>query len=126
MTSTLWRVGGGALLAAGLAAGGALPAAPIVPGGGSVLPAALVAPLQAQDCARRLIAGGDHLPAGHEVSESERFPSHLIEDHLKTWGPWCVYNLAKNETTSSQYITGGQLAQSWNLRPDLITLTLGE
>jgi hypothetical protein len=126
MTSSLWRVVGGALLAAGLAVSGAVPADPLTPSGGAGLPVTLVAPLQAQDCARRLIAGGDHLPAGHEVSESERFPSHLLEDHLKKWGPWCVYNLAKNETTSSQYITGGQLAQSWNLRPDLITLTLGE
>ena len=27
-------------------------------------------------------------------NEDERYPSHLIEDHLKTWGPWCVYNTA--------------------------------
>jgi hypothetical protein len=81
---------------------------------------------EAQDCARRYVAGGDHIPAGHEVEESERYPSHLLEDHLKTWGPWCVYNVAKNEATSSNYITGGQLAQTWNYRPDLITLTIGE
>ena len=31
-----------------------------------------------------------------------------------------------NEATSSTYITGGQLAQTWNYRPDLITLTIGE
>jgi hypothetical protein len=82
--------------------------------------------VEAQDCARRLIASGDHIPAGHEVEEEERYPSHLVVDHLKMWGPWCVYNLAKNETTSSQIISGGQLAQTWNLRPDLITLTVGE
>jgi hypothetical protein len=34
--------------------------------------------------------------------------------------------VAANEATSSTYITGGQLAQTWNYRPDLITLTIGE
>lgn len=82
--------------------------------------------LLAQDCARHYVAGGDHYPAGHEIEEAERYPNHLREDHLKTWGPWCLYNLAKNEATSAAYITEGQLAQTWNLRPDLITLTVGE
>lgn len=113
MKPSLVRIGMGALIAAVLVAIGAL-----VDSTSSVL--------EAQDCARRYVAGGDHIPAGHEVSEEERLPSHLLTDHLKKWGPWCVYNLAKNETTSNTYITGGQLAQSWNLRPDLITVTLGE
>ena len=82
--------------------------------------------LHAQDCARRLVAGGDHYPSGHEIQESERYPNHLLEDHLKKWGSWCDYDIAKEGTTSSTYITGGQLAQTWNLRPDLITLTVGE
>lgn len=82
--------------------------------------------LQAQDCARRLVAGGDHYPSGHDIEESERYPNHLLEDHLKKWGPWCNYDIAKDGTTSSTYISGGQLAQTWNLRPDLITLTVGE
>ena len=80
----------------------------------------------AQDCARRLLSGGDHIPAGHEVSEDERYGNKLIEDHLKTWGPWCVINTAKNEATSEKYITEGQLAQTWNMRADLITIQLGE
>ena len=113
MQPSLVRIVKGALVAAGLVAIGALAGHP-------------PDVLQAQDCARRYVAGGDHIPAGHEVSEEERFPRHLLSDHLKKWGPWCVYNLAKNETTSTTYITGGQLAQSWNLRPDLITVTLGE
>jgi hypothetical protein len=41
-------------------------------------------------------------------------------------GDRCLYNVAKDETTSATYISGGQLAQTWNLRPDLITLTVGE
>ena len=83
--------------------------------------------LYAQDCARRYVAGGDHIPAGHEVEENERYPNHLLEDKLKKWGPWCVYVTAENEATSSQYISGGnqQLSQAWNLRADLITLTVG-
>jgi len=99
-------------------AGGLLLAGPIAGGRSSRA--------EAQDCARHYVAGGDHIPAGHEVEESERYPSHLVEDHLKKWGPWCVYNVAANEATSSTYITGGQLAQTWNYRPDLITLTIGE
>jgi len=82
--------------------------------------------VQAQDCARRLVATGDDIPAGHDVQETERFPNHLLEDHLKKWGPWCDYDIAANGTTSSAEISQGQLAQTWNLRPDLITLTVGE
>ena len=83
--------------------------------------------LIAQDCARRYVAGGDHIPAGHEVEENERYPNQLLDAKLKKWGPWCVYVTAENEATSSQYISGGnqQLSQAWNLRPDLITLTIG-
>ncbi len=82
--------------------------------------------VEAQDCARRYVSTGDDLPFGHDVSETERFPNHLLEDHLKKWGPWCNYDIAQNGTTSSQEISQGQLAQTWNLRPDLISLTVGE
>ncbi|HLA81095.1 MAG TPA: hypothetical protein VJP78_05595 [Thermoleophilia bacterium] len=75
-------------------------------------------------CGKKYVAGGDHIPAGHEVSQSERYPNHLLDDHLSTYG-YCLFNTAQNETTSSKFITGGQLAQTWNLRPDLITLTVG-
>ena len=67
------------------------------------LPASAV---YAQDCAKRYVAGGDHIPAGHEVDEDERYPNKLLEDKLKKWGPWCVYVTAENEATSSQYISG--------------------
>jgi hypothetical protein len=82
--------------------------------------------LEAQDCARRYVSAGDDIPFGHDVSNTERFPNHLVEDHLKKWGPWCNYSVAANGTTSSSEITGGQLSQTWNLRPDLISLTVGE
>jgi hypothetical protein len=82
--------------------------------------------LHAQDCARRYVATGDHYPAGHDIEESERYPNHLLEDFLKKWGPWCLYNVAKDEATSLKYITEGQLAQTWNYRADLITITIGE
>src|SRR5215470_2787576 len=81
--------------------------------------------VHAQDCARHYVAGGDHYPAGHDIDNSERYPEHLVADHLKTWGPWCEYDLAQNETTSATFISGGQLAKTWNLAPDLITLTVG-
>ena len=76
-------------------------------------------------CGKRFIAAGDHVPAGHEVSKEERFPSQLREDHLAAFG-FCSMNIAVNETTSATYISGSQLSQTWNLRPDLITLTVGE
>lgn len=91
-----------------------------------VFVALLTPPAEAVDCARRYVAGGDHLPAGHDVSTTERFPNQLLDEKLtKSPGPWCLFNTAANGTTSSSYISGGQLAQSWNLRPDLITLTVG-
>ena len=58
-------------------------------------------------CGDKYVAGGDHIPAGHEVSESERYPSHLLNDHLATYG-FCLFNIAQNDTTSSTYITGEQ------------------
>ncbi|HEX5824994.1 MAG TPA: hypothetical protein VFY18_11105 [Candidatus Limnocylindrales bacterium] len=79
----------------------------------------------AVDCARRYLAGGDHLPAGHEVSETEKYPKQLLDDHLANWGPWCLYNTSSNGTTSSSYISGGQLARSWNLAANLVTIQVG-
>ncbi len=117
MKSSLVRLAGGVVAAVGLIAAGAVV---------DRAPALSSIALQAQDCARHYVAGGDHYPAGHEIEEAERYPNHLREDHLKTWGPWCLYNVAQNEATSATYISGGQLAQTWNLRPDLITLTVGE
>ena len=75
-------------------------------------------------CGLRYVATGDDIPAGHDVSEDERYSHHLWEDHLKTWGQWCEFNIAKDGTTSPTEISGGQLAQTWNYRPDLITLDL--
>lgn len=77
-------------------------------------------------CGLRYVASGDDVPAGHDVTETERYPYKLWEDHLKKWGQWCVFNIAKNGTTSATAITGPQLSQTWNNRPDLITLTVGE
>jgi hypothetical protein len=83
-------------------------------------------PAVAVDCARRLLAGGDDLPAGNKVSDTERYPSQLLSDHLSQFGPWCVYNTASNGATSATYISGGQLARSWNLAANLVTITVGE
>lgn len=81
---------------------------------------------QTTGCGLRYVAAGDDIPAGHDVSNDERYSHQLWDRHLKTWGSWCEFNIAKNGTTSSTYITGGQLAQTWNYRPDLITFTIGE
>ena len=82
--------------------------------------------LRAQGCGLRYVATGDDIPAGHDVSSSQRYADHLFNDHLKKWGAWCEYDIAQNGTTSPTEISGGQLAQTWNDRPDLITLTVGE
>ena len=86
----------------------------------------LTVALSAQGCGLRYVATGDDIPAGHDVSNSERYPDHLYTDHLKKWGLWCEFDIAKNGTTSPTEISGGQLAQTWNYQPDLITLTIGE
>ncbi len=100
----------------------------LIPAGLLLLGAALALPGRAlgQGCGYHYVAAADAIPAGKEVSESERYPNQLVERHLKTWGAWCLYDIAKDGTSSSTYITGGQLAQTWNYRPDLITLTVGE
>jgi hypothetical protein len=81
---------------------------------------------QAQGCGLHYVAASDDIPAGHDVSETQRYPNHLMSDHLSKFGGWCEYDIAQNGTTSSAYISSGQLAQTWNDRPDLITLTVGE
>jgi hypothetical protein len=111
--ATARRLLGGAAAAAGLIAA--------VAAAGSA-----TAVLTAQGCGLRYVATGDDIPAGRDVSTSERYPDHLIADHMKKWGAWCEYDIAKNGTTSATEITGGQLAQTWNYQPDLITLTVGE
>jgi len=80
----------------------------------------------AQGCGLRYVAAADDIAFGREVETSERYPEQLMEKYLKKWGAWCEYDIATKGTTSSTYITGGQLAQTWNYRPDLITLTVGE
>jgi hypothetical protein len=80
---------------------------------------------QATICGKHYVAGGDDVPAGNTISSSQTYPSHLVNDHASKYG-YCVYNLAQNGTTSSTYISGGQLATTWNRAPDFITLTVGE
>ena len=78
-------------------------------------------------CAKRYVAGGDDIPAGQDISEDERYPNKLRVDHLNQPAPgaWCLFNTAKNDATSSKYISDGQLATMVNMRPDFVTLTIG-
>src|SRR5205823_14532892 len=64
-------------------------------------------------------------PAGNTIQSSQTYPAHLIADHMAKFG-YCVYNTAQNGTTSSSYISGGQLSTAWNRQPDFITLSVGE
>ena len=75
---------------------------------------------------RIYVAAGDDIPAGHDLNDdSKRYPEQLNKDHLISPG-WCVYNQGKNGQTSSAFITGGGMANMYNMRPDLLTLQLGE
>jgi lysophospholipase L1-like esterase len=75
---------------------------------------------------RIYVASGDDIPAGHDLNDNaKRYPEKLLADHLKSPG-WAVYNQAKNGQTSSAYITGGGLSSAYNMRPDLLTIQLGE
>src|SRR6185369_16084416 len=56
---------------------------------------------------------------------AKRYPERLLADHLKSPG-WCLYNQGKNGQTSSAFITAGGLSNAYNMRPDLLTIQLGE
>ena len=75
---------------------------------------------------RIYVASGDDIPNGHDLNDdSSRYPEKLLADHLKSPG-WCLFNQGKNGQTSSSYITGGGLSSAYNMRPDLLTIQLGE
>jgi lysophospholipase L1-like esterase len=75
---------------------------------------------------RIYVASGDDIANGKEMNDNpKRYPEQLLEDHLISPG-WCLFNQGKNGQTSSGYITGGGLASAYNMRPDLLTIQLGE
>ena len=75
---------------------------------------------------RIYVAAGDDLAAGKDLGDNaKRYPDRLLADHLHPTA-WCLFNQAKNGQTSSSFITGGGLAMAYNMRPDLITIQLGE
>lgn len=91
---------------------------------------------QAETCARYLAATGDAVPYGKDDNDngnrddSIMYPNVLLETLKKTpsgSGPWCLRNFAADEATSKTYVTGSpaQQAQTWTLKPTLITVTLG-
>ena len=75
---------------------------------------------------RIYVASGDDIPDGHDLNDdASRYPEKLLADHLKSPG-WCLFNQGKNGQTSSTYISGGGLSSAYNMRPDLLTIQLGE
>jgi hypothetical protein len=75
---------------------------------------------------RIYVASGDDVVNGKDLNDnSKRYPEQLVNDHIKSPG-WCVYNQGKNSQTSSSYISGGGLSSAYNMRPDFLTLQLGE
>jgi lysophospholipase L1-like esterase len=84
------------------------------------------APVSAAAGCRIYVAAGDDIPAGHDLNDNaKRYPEQLLSDHLKSPG-WCVYNQGKNGQTSATFISGGGLSSAYNMRPDLLTIQLGE
>jgi hypothetical protein len=72
------------------------------------------------------VAAGDDVTNGHDLNDdSARYAEKLLEDHLVSPG-WCLYNQGKDGQTSSKFITEGGLANAYNMRPDLLTIQLGE
>jgi hypothetical protein len=75
---------------------------------------------------RSYVAAGDDIAAGHDLNDnSKRYPEQLVADHIKTPG-WCLFNQGKNGQTSSAFITGTGLSNAYNMRPDFLTIQLGE
>lgn len=117
--SRRWQTTGAVLLAlVGLAAYGTFAASPSRAAEG--------------DCAKRLVSTGDGIPAGTDADTpaSERYSKQLLDDHLApSPGPWCesAFNFAADKTTTDTYVngSGSQQAKVWNMRPALLTLTLG-
>lgn len=126
------------LVAAGLVVGGVVAVTRDAPGdrvtsaaGG--LPAPDPAPTG--DCSKRLVAGGDGLVEGNDASgggtddKQKSYARQLLEEHLQPApGPWCLYNTSGDKVTSSGYRDDGNPTQQSlanDLRPSLITLTLG-
>jgi hypothetical protein len=82
-------------------------------------------PVDAAAGCRIYVASGDAIPAGKDLNDDgKRYPEKLLADHLISPG-WCVYNQGKDGQTSATYITGGGLANAYNMRPDLLTIQLG-
>jgi hypothetical protein len=86
------------------------------------------------DAALRYVAGGDAVVKGVDADdETDRYSDQLLKDHLqKAPGPWCLFNTALEElATTDNYLhknlsTGEtQQAMAHDLRPRLITLTVG-
>jgi hypothetical protein len=102
-------------------------AAVLVLGGIAVLLASAAAPpANALAGCRIYVASGDDIAAGHDLNnDPKRYPDQLLADHLKSPG-WCLFNQAKNGQSSSSYISGGGLSNAYNMRPDLLTIQLGE
>jgi hypothetical protein len=72
------------------------------------------------------VGAGDDVTNGHDLNDdSARYPEKLLADHLVSPG-WCLYNQGKDGQTSSKFITEGGLANAYNMRPDLLTIQLGE
>ena len=92
----------------------------------AAVPIVRPAPVSAAAGCRIYVAAGDDIPAGHDLNDNDkRYPEQLLADHLISPG-WCLYNQGKNGQTSSAFITGGGLSSAYNMRPDLLTIQLGE
>jgi len=92
----------------------------------AVVSAATPSAVDAAAGCRIYVAAGDDIPNGHDLNDNaKRYPEQLLADHLHAPG-WCLFNQGKNGQTSSAFINGGGLANAYNMRPDLLSIQLGE
>ena len=101
---------------------------PMVVGKGAELPQSLEDFTTSTAAAgpRIYVASGDDIAVGRDLNDdNKRYPEKLLADHLISPG-WAVYNQAKKGQTSSSYLSGGGLASAYNMRPDLLTIQLGQ
>jgi hypothetical protein len=105
---------------------GAVAAALVLAGVALLLASATAPKANALAGCRIYVASGDDIANGHDLNDnSKRYPEQLLADHLKSPG-WCLFNQGKNSQSSSSYISGGGMSSAYNMRPDLLTIQLGE
>lgn len=105
---------------------GSIAMAFVLAGAALSVSSATAPPTDAAAGCRIYVASGDDVTNGKEMNDNaKRYAEKLIADHIKSPG-WCLYNQGKNGQTSATFISGGGMSSMYNMRPDFLTIQLGE